>query len=87
MGPGLKNKVQKAYLLSDQEQKPLPISQNDDCATVQPPRRPPIPLHPSGPHHHRPGRGRAAAKQVTTPQPLAGDGSLRKGHDCADRGI
>ena len=40
--PGLKNKVEKAYLLSDQEQKPLPVSQNDDGVTVKLPERPPI---------------------------------------------
>ena len=42
--PGLKNKVQKAYLLSDQEQKPLPISQNDDGVTVTLPDTAPDPI-------------------------------------------
>ena len=41
--PGLKNKVEKAYLLSDPEQKPLPVSQNDDGVTVKVPEKAPDP--------------------------------------------
>lgn len=33
--PGLKSKVEKAYLLSDSKQKPLPVSQTEDGATVK----------------------------------------------------
>jgi alpha-L-fucosidase len=42
--PGLKNKVEKAYLLSDQEQKPLLLSQNDDAVTVKLPETAPDPI-------------------------------------------
>jgi alpha-L-fucosidase len=33
--PGLRNKVEKAYLLSDRSQAPLTVSQNDDGVTIK----------------------------------------------------
>jgi alpha-L-fucosidase len=39
--PGLKNKVQKAYLLSDPNQKPLPVTQNEDGIAITLPETPP----------------------------------------------
>jgi alpha-L-fucosidase len=42
--PGLKSKVEKAYLLFDKEQKPLTFSQTDDCVTVKLPETAPDPI-------------------------------------------
>jgi alpha-L-fucosidase len=42
--PALKNKIEKAYLLSDPDQPPLPVSQNDDGIAVSLPETAPDPI-------------------------------------------
>ena len=39
--PGLKNKIEKAYLLADPDQKPLSVSQTRDKVTVELPAEAP----------------------------------------------
>jgi alpha-L-fucosidase len=44
VAPGLKSKVQTAYLLSDQSRKPLPIAQNEDGVAITLPETSPDPI-------------------------------------------